>query len=62
MIKMKIAVGESLKNISWEERPESSSDIIWRYLKNPVISCANSIFNSVVVPFGKYPLLSSANS
>jgi beta-1,4-mannooligosaccharide/beta-1,4-mannosyl-N-acetylglucosamine phosphorylase len=40
----------------WEERPAGSSDIVWRYSANPVISrnlipSSNSIFNSAVVPF-----------
>lgn len=46
----------SLKNIPWEDRPANSHDVVWRYSANPVIprdaiSCANSIFNSAVVPF-----------
>jgi beta-1,4-mannooligosaccharide/beta-1,4-mannosyl-N-acetylglucosamine phosphorylase len=48
--------GEPLANIPWEERPSASSDIVWRSSRNPVIPrdlipCANSIFNSAVVPF-----------
>jgi beta-1,4-mannooligosaccharide/beta-1,4-mannosyl-N-acetylglucosamine phosphorylase len=50
--------GEALPNIPWEERPKASSQVVWRYSQNPVIPrdlipCANSIFNSAVVPFGK---------
>ncbi len=42
----------------WEDRPEGCSDPIWRYSANPIIPrdavpCANSIFNSAVVPFGR---------
>jgi len=42
--------------IPWEERPKGSSDVIWRYSKNPIIErdeipSSNSIFNSAVVPF-----------
>ncbi|TYB86490.1 MAG: glycosidase [Kosmotoga sp.] len=49
-------VGKPLPNMPWEERPECSSDIVWRYSKNPIITReavenANSIFNSAVVPF-----------
>jgi polygalacturonase len=54
----KTIIGESLPNIPREERSGSSSQVLWRYSKNPVIPrdlipCANSIFNSAVVPFGK---------
>ena len=48
-------------NIPWEDRPEGSNEVIWRYSGNPVIprnllSTSNSIFNSAVVPFerGRY--------
>jgi beta-1,4-mannooligosaccharide/beta-1,4-mannosyl-N-acetylglucosamine phosphorylase len=42
--------------IPWEDRPENSNDILWRYSKNPIIDryqipSSNSIFNSAVVPF-----------
>jgi beta-1,4-mannooligosaccharide/beta-1,4-mannosyl-N-acetylglucosamine phosphorylase len=42
----------------WEERPQGSSDVIWRYSGNPIIGrydipSSNSIFNSAVVPFGE---------
>lgn len=45
-----------LPNMPWEERPAGSSEIVWRYSKNPVIPrdalpFSNSIFNSAVVPF-----------
>jgi len=49
-----------LPNIPWEARPQGSSEVIWRYSRNPVIPRnliprANSIFNSAVVPFeGKF--------
>lgn len=54
-MKLKIA-GPELPQIPWEERPAGSSDVLWRYSKNPVIPrdlipCANSIFNSAVVPY-----------
>ncbi|ABR30874.1 glycoside hydrolase family 130 protein [Thermosipho melanesiensis] len=40
--------------IPWEERPNSSTEILWRYSKNPVIKRnaaknSNSIFNSAIV-------------
>jgi len=49
-------VGPDLPNIPWQERPEGNSDVVWRYDRNPVIPrdlipCANSIFNSAVVPY-----------
>lgn len=53
-------VGERIKNIPWEDKPDGCNDVLWRSKKNPIIqrdliSCSNSIFNSAVVPFnGKY--------
>lgn len=49
-------VGEALPNIPWQDRPKGCSDVLWRYDQNPVIPrnlipCANSIFNSAVVPY-----------
>ena len=45
----------------WEDRPQGSREVMWRYSKNPIIprdllTTSNSIFNSAVVPFkkGKY--------
>ncbi len=40
----------------WEERPATCHEIIWRSSRNPIIKpsqvpCANSIFNSAVIPF-----------
>ncbi len=51
-----IVKGETLPNIPWEDRPAGCSDVVWRSQRNPVIRrdlipCANSIFNSAVVPF-----------
>lgn len=49
-----------IPNIPWEERPFSSTDVIWRYSANPIIPrdlipSSNSIFNSAAVPFnGKF--------
>lgn len=46
----------STQTIPWEERPEGSGEIMWRYSGNPIIGrydtpTSNSIFNSAVVPF-----------
>lgn len=50
--------GEALPNMPWQERPEGSREVMWRYDSNPIIgryalSTSNSIFNSAVVPFKK---------
>lgn len=50
-------IGNSLKNIPWQEKPAGYEYPVWRYDGNPVITrdnlrFANSIFNSAVVPFG----------
>ena len=47
---------EKSRIIPWEERPQGSSDVIWRYSQNPIIPrnaipTSNSIFNSAVVPY-----------
>lgn len=52
---MKVAE-RALPNLPWEDRPTGSSELVWRYSKNPIIrrndaKRANSIFNSAVVPF-----------
>ncbi len=49
-------VGDALRNIPWEPRPQNSKAVVWRSQNNPVIPRnliprANSIFNSAVVPF-----------
>jgi len=57
MIKSKqTIIGSALPNIPWEERPKGCRDVVWRYVKNPIIPrdlipSSNSIFNSAVVPF-----------
>jgi beta-1,4-mannooligosaccharide/beta-1,4-mannosyl-N-acetylglucosamine phosphorylase len=57
---MEIANGLSIPNLPWEDRPAGSSDVIWRYSRNPVIPRnllprSNSIFNSAVIPYqGKF--------
>ena len=50
-------IGNSLKNIPWENKPEGYTMPVWRYSANPIIKrdaipSSNSIFNSAVVPFG----------
>lgn len=51
-------IGPALPDMPWEDRPASSSDVVWRYSKNPIIGwnpipCAARIFNSAVIPHGK---------
>ena len=46
---------QSIK-MPWEERPESSKEVMWRYSQNPIVGRydipnSNSIFNSAVVAF-----------
>ena len=50
-------IGNSLKNIPWEEKPKNSLDVMWRYSKNPILGWnpipnAARVYNSAVVPFG----------
>ena len=45
-----------MSSIPWQDRPEDSNEVIWRYTENPIIKrdqipSSNSIFNSAVVPF-----------
>ncbi len=47
-----------MAQIPWQERPDGSNGVLWRYEKNPIIDrngipSSNSIFNSAVVPFGE---------
>jgi beta-1,4-mannooligosaccharide/beta-1,4-mannosyl-N-acetylglucosamine phosphorylase len=57
---MPTIIGPALPNIPWEDRPQGVTDVVWRSSQNPIvprnaIPCANSIFNSAVVPFeGKF--------
>ena len=49
-------IGQELKNIPWQDKPEGCKDPIWRYSENPIIERdalpkSNSIFNSAVVPY-----------
>lgn len=50
-------IGNELKNIPWQDRPEGCVLPVWRYSENPIIGRfankrSNSVFNSAVVPFG----------
>lgn len=50
-------ISPPLPNIPWQDPPPGNREVLWRYQHNPVIPrdlipCANSIFNSAVVPFG----------
>jgi beta-1,4-mannooligosaccharide/beta-1,4-mannosyl-N-acetylglucosamine phosphorylase len=57
---VKIIGQQPIPNMPWQDKPAGCNDVVWRYGKNPVIPrdlipCANSIFNSAVVPFeGKF--------
>ena len=60
-MKVHITGQTPLPFIPWEDRPVGCSDVVWRYSGNPIIPrdiipCANSVFNSAVVPFdcGEY--------
>ncbi|WP_059049256.1 glycoside hydrolase family 130 protein [Paenibacillus senegalimassiliensis] len=49
-------IGETLKNIPWQDKPEGLNAPVWRYSQNPIIERhaipnSNSVFNSAVVPF-----------
>jgi beta-1,4-mannooligosaccharide/beta-1,4-mannosyl-N-acetylglucosamine phosphorylase len=48
--------GPELPHIPWEERSHECNEVVWRSVKNPIITRdavpdANSIFNSAIVPF-----------
>ena len=50
-------IGQELKNMPWQDRPEGDCMPVWRYDANPIIGRhatkrSNSVFNSAVVPFG----------
>lgn len=53
-------LGQSIKNIPWEDKPEGYKYPVWRYSANPIIHrddvyMSNSIFNSAIIPFkGKF--------
>ena len=48
-------IGKPLPNIPWEDKPEKSDSLVWRYSKNPVIGwnptpSTARVFNSAVLP------------
>ena len=52
----KTIIGNALSNIPWEAKPTGSSDVLWRYSKNPIIGWnpipkAARVYNSAIVPF-----------
>jgi len=53
-------IGAAIPNIPWQEKPTGHSEVVWRYSGNPIIDinpipCAQSIYNSAVIPFnGKF--------
>ena len=54
-MKTSTIIGANLPNIPWEDKPAGTSDVIWRYSKNPIIGwnpipCAARIYNSAVIP------------
>jgi beta-1,4-mannooligosaccharide/beta-1,4-mannosyl-N-acetylglucosamine phosphorylase len=49
-------IGNNLPNIPWEDKLKDSSDVIWRYSRNPILGWnpipkAARIFNSAIAPF-----------
>jgi beta-1,4-mannooligosaccharide/beta-1,4-mannosyl-N-acetylglucosamine phosphorylase len=53
---MTTIIGKNLPNIPWESKPAGSSDVMWRFSKNPIIDwnpipTAGRVYNSAVVPF-----------
>lgn len=54
-VELKLTV---LKDIPWEERSSGSSELVWRYSRNPIIKkdatgSSHAICNSAVIPFNK---------
>lgn len=53
-------IGNPLDNLPWEDKPQGSQEVVWRYSRNPIIPRnpfygANSTFNSAAVAFnGKF--------
>jgi beta-1,4-mannooligosaccharide/beta-1,4-mannosyl-N-acetylglucosamine phosphorylase len=53
-------IGDALPNLPWQDKPQGSPEVVWRYSQNPIIPRnpfhgANSTFNSAAVPFnGKF--------
>lgn len=56
MSKVKI-IGDAMKNIPWQEKPEDCEGVVWRHEGNPIIGWNPTpktarVFNSSVVPYG----------
>lgn len=52
----KTIIGDPLPNIPWQDKPMGSSEVMWRYDKNPVIDrnaikSGGRIFNSATIPY-----------
>ena len=52
----KTIIGDALPNIPWQDKPKGSSEVMWRYDKNPVIDrnaikSGSRIFNSATIPY-----------
>jgi len=48
--------GKPLPNIPWQDKPKGSTNVMWRYDKNPVIGrnvikSGGRIFNSAIIPY-----------
>ena len=56
MIKKQTIIGDALPNMPWEDKPAGYQEAVWRFSENPVIDknpipCAQSIYNSAVIPY-----------
>ena len=52
----KTIIGDPLPNMPWQDKPKGSSEVMWRYDKNPVIGrnaikSGGRIFNSATIPY-----------
>ena len=52
----KTIIGDPLPNIPWQDKPKGSSEVMWRYDRNPVIDrnaikSGGRIFNSATIPY-----------
>jgi beta-1,4-mannooligosaccharide/beta-1,4-mannosyl-N-acetylglucosamine phosphorylase len=53
----KVINGTAIPHMPWEDKPEGSREVVWRYRNNPIIGWnptpqSARIFNSAVIPFG----------
>ena len=56
MSKVKI-IGDTMKNMPWQDKPVGCEDVVWRHNENPIIGWNPTpktarVYNSSVVPFG----------